>query len=188
MIMIDRNELHAMKTAARFDEFGNTRFPTMAKRAVEFGLEPADSIKSEGMSCFARTNLGPTYTSHETFLRSPFCEDIHNVSEYDVAVVGIPYDSGASNRSGTRLGPAGIRHASSQISPFNPDYGVDLYENIKLCDAGDIYTLPANAEKTFDQITKGIGYIFSQGVTPIVLGGDHSTTFPTLRGLSLIHI
>lgn len=184
MIMIDRNELHAMKTAARFDEFGNTRFPTMAKRAVEFGLEPADSIKSEGMSCFARTNLGPTYTSHETFLRSPFCEDIHKVSEYDVAVVGIPYDSGASNRSGTRLGPAGIRHASSQISPFNPDYGVDLYENIKLCDAGDIYTLPANAEKTFDQITKGIGYIFSQGVTPIVLGGDHSTTFPTLRGIS----
>ena len=184
MIMIDRNELHAMKTAARFDEFGNTRFPTMAKRAVEFGLEPADSIKSEGMSCFARTNLGPTYTSHETFLRSPFCEDIHKVSEYDVAVVGIPYDSGASNRSGTRLGPAGIRHASSQISPFNPDYGIDLYENIKLCDAGDIYTLPANAEKTFDQITKGIGYIFSQGVTPIVLGGDHSTTFPTLRGIS----
>ena len=52
--MIDRNELHAMKTAARFDEFGNTRFPTMAKRAVEFGLEPADSIKSEGMSCFAK--------------------------------------------------------------------------------------------------------------------------------------
>lgn len=184
--MIDRNELHAMKTAARFDEFGNTRFPTMAKRAVELGLEPADSIKSEGMSCFARTNLGPTYTSHETFLRSPFCEDIHKVSEYDVAVVGIPYDSGASNRSGTRLGPAGIRHASSQISPFNPDYGVDLYENIKLCDAGDIYTLPANAEKTFDQITKGIGYIFSQGVTPIVLGGDHSTTFPTLRAFQSI--
>ena len=45
-------------------EFGNTRFPTMAKRAVEHGLEPADSIKSEGMSCFARTNLGPTYKHH----------------------------------------------------------------------------------------------------------------------------
>ena len=69
MIMIDRNELHAMKTAARFDEFGNTRFPTMAKRAVEFGLEPADSIKSEGMSCFARTNLGPTYLSARISIR-----------------------------------------------------------------------------------------------------------------------
>ena len=137
MIMIDRNELHAMKTAARFDEFGNTRFPTMAKRAVELGLEPADSIKSEGMSCFARTNLGPTYTSHETFLRSPFCEDIHKVSEYDVAVVGIPYDSGASNRSGTRLGPAGIRHASSQISPFNPDYG-------EVPSAGDVFNAVAD--------------------------------------------
>jgi hypothetical protein len=47
MIMIDRNELHAMKTAARFDEFGNTRFPTMAKRAVELGLEPADRHRQE---------------------------------------------------------------------------------------------------------------------------------------------
>ena len=71
MIMIDRNELHAMKTAARFDEFGNTRFPTMAKRAVELGLEPADSIKSEGMSCFARTNLGPTYKPRN-FSQKPF--------------------------------------------------------------------------------------------------------------------
>ncbi len=126
--------------------------------------------------------ISAPYTSHETFLRSPFCEDIHKVSEYDVAVVGIPYDSGASNRSGTRLGPAGIRHASSQISPFNPDYGVDLYENIKLCDAGDIYT-SCKCRKDFrPDNKKGIGYIFSQGVTPIVLGGDHSTTFPTLRG------
>ena len=70
--MIDRNELHAMKTAARFDEFGNTRFPTMAKRAVEFGLEPADSIKSEGMSCFARTNLGTLPTCSRNFSQKSF--------------------------------------------------------------------------------------------------------------------
>ena len=65
MIMIDRNELHAMKTAARFDEFGNTRFPTMAKRAVEFGLEPADSIKSEGMPYIHK----PRNFSQKPFLR-----------------------------------------------------------------------------------------------------------------------
>lgn len=70
--MIDRNELHAMKTAARFDEFGNTRFPTMAKRAVEFGLEPADSIKSEGMSCFARTNLRPYIHKPRNFSQKSF--------------------------------------------------------------------------------------------------------------------
>lgn len=182
--MIERNDLHAMQMADKYDTFGSTRFPTLLKTAIQQGLEPADSIKSEGMTCFARTSLGPTYTGHDTFLRSPFCEDVHNVGNYDVAVVGIPYDSGASNRSGTRLGPQGIRHASSQISPFNPDYGVDLYEKIKLCDVGDIYTLPANAVKTFDQITKGVGYICSQGVVPIILGGDHSTTFPSLRGIS----
>lgn len=70
--MIDRNELHAMKTAARFDEFGNTRFPTMAKRAVELGLEPADSIKSEGMSCFARTNLVLYIHKPRDFSQKPF--------------------------------------------------------------------------------------------------------------------
>lgn len=72
MIMIDRNELHAMKTAARFDEFGNTRFPTMAKRAVEFGLEPADSIKSEGMSCFARIKSRPYIHKPRNFSQKPF--------------------------------------------------------------------------------------------------------------------
>lgn len=182
--MIDRKDLHAMQSADNFDQYGSTRFPTLMKIALQQGLEPADSITSQGITCFARTGLGPTYTGHETFLRSDFCEDVHKVSDYDVAVLGIPYDSGTSNRSGTRLGPQGIRHASAQMSPFNPDYGVDLYEKMKICDVGDIYTLPANAEKTFDQITKGVGFICSQGVTPIILGGDHSTTFPTLRGIS----
>lgn len=182
--MIDRNNLHAMQMADKYDTFGSTRFPNLLKIAIQQGLEPADGIMSEGITCFARTSLGPTYTGHETFLRSTFCEDVHDVGNYDIAVVGIPYDSGASNRSGARLGPQGIRHASSQISPFNSDYGVDLYEKLKICDVGDIYTIPANAEKTFAQISKGIGYICSKGTVPIILGGDHSTTFPTLRGIS----
>ena len=53
-----------------------------------------------------------------------------------------------------------------------------------LCDAGDIFTIPANIEKSFDQISNGVGYIASTGAMPIILGGDHSIGFPTVRGIA----
>ena len=62
--------------------------------------------------------------------------------------------------------------------------GVDLREQITLCDVGDIFTIPANNEKSFDQISKGIAHVFSSGAFPIILGGDHSIGFPTWWGLS----
>ena len=49
---------------------------------------------------------------------------------------------------------------------------------------GDICTIPGNLEKSFDQISKGIGHVASQGVFPVVLGGDHSIAYPTIRGLA----
>jgi agmatinase len=61
--------------------------------------------------------------------------------------------------------------------------GVDLREQITLCDVGDIFTIPANNEKSFDQISKGIAHVFSSGAFPIILGGDHSIGFPTVRGV-----
>ena len=63
--MIDRNELHAMKTAARFDEFGNTRFPTMAKRAVELGLGPELFCKNKSRPYIHK----PRNFSQKSFLR-----------------------------------------------------------------------------------------------------------------------
>ncbi|MGL5833770.1 MAG: agmatinase family protein, partial [Waterburya sp.] len=56
-------------------------------------------------------------------------------------------------------------------------------EQITLCDVGDIFTIPANNEKSFDQISKGIAHIFASGAFPIILGGDQSIGFPTVRGV-----
>jgi agmatinase len=61
--------------------------------------------------------------------------------------------------------------------------GVDLREQITLCDVGDIFTIPANNEKSFDQISKGVTHVFASGAFPIILGGDHSIGFPTVRGV-----
>jgi len=182
--MYDKNQLLAHINAKRIDETVSGRGQELMEHAMEFGLPAAEGIREYGISTFARTSLSPTFSCGETFLRNEKCDDARKVSQYDVAFVGIPYDSGTTNRSGARLGPQGIRRASIQLSPYNPDYGVDLREHLKMCDIGDIYTIPANSEKTFNQITKGIGHIFRNGVMPVIMGGDHSITYPCLRGIS----
>jgi agmatinase len=53
-----------------------------------------------------------------------------------------------------------------------------------LCDVGDVFTIPANLEKTFDQVSKGVAHVFSSGALPVILGGDHSIGFPTVRGVA----
>jgi len=152
------------------------------QQGLEYGLSAADSIKDRTISTFSRGEL-PHYAGINTFLKAPYIEDVHQVGNYDVAIVGVPHDSGTTYRPGTRFGPQGIRRISALYTPYNFEMGVDLRENIQLCDVGDIFTIPGNNEKSFDQISKGIAHIFSSGALPIILGGDHSIGFPTVRGV-----
>jgi agmatinase len=83
--------------------------------------------------------------------------DLHRItvlpSGYDATVIGVPFDGGCTYRSGTRFGPQGIRRISALYTPYNYEMGVDLREQMSLCDAGDVFTIPANIEKTFDQVS-----------------------------------
>lgn len=151
-------------------------------QGLEFGLEAAASIQDRTIPNFSRGEL-PHYAGINTFLKAPYLEDVRNVGNYDVAIVGVPHDSGTTYRPGTRFGPQGIRRISALYTPYNFELGVDLREQITLCDVGDIFTIPANNEKSFDQISKGISHIFASGAFPIILGGDHSIGFPTVRGI-----
>ena len=147
-----------------------------------YGLEAAESIVDRRISTFSRGEL-PHFAGINTFMKAPYIEDVNRVGEFDVAVVGVPHDSGTTYRPGTRFGPQGIRRISALYTPYNYEMGVDLREQIRLCDLGDIFTIPANNEKSFDQISKGIAHVFASGAFPIILGGDHSIGFPTLRGV-----
>jgi agmatinase len=151
-------------------------------QGIRYGLEAAESIVDRRISTFSRGEL-PHYAGINTFMKAPYIEDVHRVGEFDVAIVGVPHDSGTTYRPGTRFGPQGIRRISALYTPYNYEMGVDLREQIKLCDVGDIFTIPANNEKSFDQISKGIAHVFSSGAFPIILGGDHSIGFPTVRGV-----
>ena len=150
--------------------------------AKRFGLEAAESIVDRNISTFSRGEL-PHFAGINTFMKAPYLEDVNQVGNYDVAIVGVPHDCGTTYRPGTRFGPQGIRRISALYTPYNYEMGVDLREQITLCDVGDIFTIPANNEKSFDQISKGIAHVFSSGAFPIILGGDHSIGFPTVRGV-----
>ena len=147
-----------------------------------YGLEAAESIVDRRISTFSRGEL-PHYAGINTFMKAPYIEDVNRVGEFDVAIIGVPHDSGTTYRPGTRFGPQGIRRISALYTPYNYEMGVDLREQITLCDVGDIFTIPANNEKSFDQISKGVAHVFSSGAFPIILGGDHSIGFPTVRGV-----
>lgn len=151
-------------------------------QGLDYGLEAADSIRDRSISTFSRGEL-PHYAGINTFLKAPYVEDVKKVGNYDVAIVGVPHDSGTTYRPGTRFGPQGIRKISALYTPYNFELGVDLREQITLCDVGDIFTIPGNNEKSFDQISKGVAHIFKSGALPIILGGDHSIGFPTVRGV-----
>ena len=151
-------------------------------QAKRFGLEAAESIVDRNISTFSRGEL-PHFAGINTFMKAPYLEDVNQVGNYDVAIIGVPHDCGTTYRPGTRFGPQGIRRISALYTPYNYEMGVDLREQITLCDVGDIFTIPANNEKSFDQISKGIAHVFSSGAFPIILGGDHSIGFPTVRGV-----
>ncbi len=160
-----------------------TQWEYECKRAKELGLEPADSIEDKReISTFQRGEL-PHWSGINTFMKAPYLEDARKVGEYDVAILGAPFDIGTTYRSGTRFGPQGIRRISSLYTPYSFELGIDLREQIKMCDLGDIYC-PANITKSHDQISKGVAHVLSAGTLPIILGGDHSIGYPTARGIA----
>ncbi|TVQ30940.1 MAG: agmatinase, partial [Geminicoccaceae bacterium] len=153
------------------------------KWAKEMGLPGAECLTDKSIPTFARGEL-PHFAGINTFLKAPYVENVRDVGQYDAAIVGIPFDSGTTYRPGTRFGPQGIRRISALYTPYNYELGVDLREQMTLCDAGDVFTIPANLEKSFDQITRGVAHVASSGALPLMLGGDHSIGFPCVRGIA----
>lgn len=151
--------------------------------ALEMGLQGADSLRDKSIPTFSRGEL-PHFAGINTFLKATYLEDVKQCGNYDVAVLGAPLDAGTTYRPGTRFGPQGIRRISALYGTYSFELGVDLRESISIADLGDIFTIPANIEKSFDQISKAVAHVYGSGALPVVLGGDHSIGYPTVRGVA----
>ena len=179
----DKTQLQGWKMMHKEAELPHAAWEAEEKRCLELGLQGADSIQDKSIPTFARGEL-PHFAGINTFMKAPYIEDVKAVGKFDVAVMGVPFDGGTTYRPGTRFGPQGIRRISALYTPYNYEIGCDLREQMSMCDIGDVFTIPANIEKTFDQISKATAHVFASGAMPVILGGDHSIGFPTVRGIA----
>jgi agmatinase len=122
----------------------------------------------------------PRFAGHSTFARLPRLED---VDSYDVAVVGVPFDSGVTYRPGARFGPSYIRQGSRLLRPYNPALDVEPFAGVQVVDAGDIVANPFDIGEAMTQIREGVGELIAGGKPVVILGGDHTIALPTLRAL-----
>lgn len=127
----------------------------------------------------------PRFAGVKTFMRM---EHVVTTDDIDFAVVGIPYDTCASFRVGTRLGPAAIRDASALAAkPFNGPLNVGIFDWCSGVDYGDLGSVPGYIEESFELITEGMLPFFEKGIVPVAMGGDHSVTLPELRACAKVN-
>jgi len=115
---------------------------------------------------------------------------IDDLAEVEVAIVGAPFDWGTTYRPGARFGPAAIRGGdylgSDGERPHLPT-GIDPFHELNIVDIGDLDLVPGYIEESITRIRSGIKHIAEQGAVPIVLGGDHTITFPDAGGVADVH-
>jgi len=176
-------ELRGTRNIKRLKRISQKKQDEEIARCLEFGLEAAESINDRSISLFSRGHQ-PAFAGINTFMKAPYCEDVRKVGDYEAAFVGVPFDTGTTYRPGTRFGPQAVRRISAVYDGYSVDAGVDLFEELDFCDAGDVFVIPGNIEKTFDQVSMAISHIYTSGAFPIICGGDHSLGYPNVRGVA----
>jgi agmatinase len=130
------------------------------------------------------SSKSPRFAQPATFMRLPYTTDLDGV---DVAILGVPFDSGTSYRSGARLGPREIRAQSSLIRPYSYFQKISPFERLTIVDAGDVDAPPVGIEAAYAAIDAAVDRLVSAGVTPLLVGGDHSISLPILRAVARRH-
>ena len=127
----------------------------------------------------------PRFAGASTFARLP---QIDRVPDYDVALLGVPFDAGTSYRPGARFGPMAVRQASRTI---RPGHHVELdstpLARIQVVDAGDVAVTPFSIDEAMDQIAVHSRELISGDRVVIAIGGDHTIALPMLRSVVREH-
>lgn len=133
---------------------------------------------------------GEAFGGIRTFLHAPYINDIEKL-DADVVVVGVPFDEGTTARPGARYGPRDIREGSliyawARGSGFFYIDGEQwVLRGTRWADVGDVDVLPMDPAVTFARVTEAVRAIRRKNGLPVILGGDHSITFPVIRAFEL---
>eukprot|EP00736_Rhodelphis_marinus_P014064 Rmarinus@m.12363 len=141
---------------------------TTAVRVVSKPVGPVDA------------QVVPRFGGIPTFARLP---QIKDVPDYDIAIVGVPFDGGCSYRPGARFGPSAIREASRIVRPYHPQLDVSPFSAVQVVDAGDIGCNPFSIEDAVSMVEKEVTKFIDGHRKILVMGGDHTISLPILRTL-----
>jgi guanidinopropionase len=127
----------------------------------------------------------PRFAGVPTFMRLPHVSlDEARIQDVEIGIIGVPWDSGTTNRPGPRHGPRQLRDASTMIRAEHPVSGVRPYERLNCADLGDVSINPADIEDSMNRITTFYNKVLEKGIKPLTAGGDHLTSLPVLRALA----
>ena len=126
----------------------------------------------------------PRYGGPSTFARLPRRDEVDHC---DVAILGIPFDSGVTYRPGARFGPQGIRSGTRLLRSYHPGLEVQPFAAQQVADAGDIGCNPFDIQEAIAQIEAAADETLSAATTMLALGGDHTIALPLLRTVSRRH-
>ncbi|MGH3355899.1 MAG: agmatinase, partial [Nocardioidaceae bacterium] len=124
------------------------------------------------------------FAGFATFARLPRLDEVPRT---DVAVVGVPFDSGVTFRPGARFGPAAVREASRLLRPYHPGLDVSPFDTVQVADAGDIACNPFDIGEAVATIEDQAGSLMDTGARLVTIGGDHTIALPLLRAAARRH-
>lgn len=127
----------------------------------------------------------PRFAGVPTFMRLPHVAPDHaRFKDVDIGLIGVPWDSGTTNRPGPRHGPRQLRDASTMIRAQHQVTGQRPFETVNCADLGDVGPNPADIQDSMARITAFYDRVRAAGIRPLTAGGDHLTSLPVLRALA----
>ena len=126
-------------------------------------------------------NEMPRFGGIATFMRLPGNTD---PADLDVAVVGVPFDIGTSNRPGARFGPRGIRDESVLLRPYNMATRAAPFDSLRIDDTGDVASSPYDLFAAVEAIEAHFDELLGHGVVTATMGGDHTVVLPILKAMA----
>ncbi|UCH21868.1 MAG: agmatinase family protein [Deltaproteobacteria bacterium] len=109
--------------------------------------------------------------------------DWREAEHADVGILGVPFDTAVMGRRGCRFGPESVRSSLVFSNVYDPSIDVDLSSGLIITDFGNIDVLQTDVLGTHDRIEQVMTVVFALGVTPVIIGGDHSITYPNVKSL-----
>jgi guanidinobutyrase len=129
-------------------------------------------------------NEMPRYGGIATFMRLPGRSE---PKDLDIAVVGVPFDIGTSNRPGARFGPRGIRDESVLLRPYNMGARAAPFDSLRIDDIGDVASSPFDLLAAIAAIEERFDRLLTQDLITATMGGDHTIVLPILRAMAKKH-